>query len=162
MPRAEAAHALVTPGQLIAEFERLRPFHGSRRVSPVLDRVTTWAETPLETLSRLVIEQLGFAPPVLQQHFWLPGLGCDAYVDFYWPDVSVVGEADGHGKYLAAGSAEGAAQRVVEEKQREDELRAQAQGFARWGWIDAWQPARLERILMRAGVPRVGSQRVLI
>lgn len=161
-PRREDARALITLGQIVAEYERLRPFHGSRRVRAVLDRVTTLAETPLETLSRLVIEQLGFAAPVLQQHFWLPGLGRHAYVDFYWPDVGVIGEADGKGKYLGSGSADDAAQRVIEEKQREDELRAQSHGFARWGWIDAWQPARLERILVRAGVPRVGSRRVLV
>jgi len=162
VPRSEGRRALITPEQLVAEYERLRPFHGSRRVRPVLDRVTTLAETPLETLSRLVIEQLGFAMPVLQQHFWLPALGRDAYVDFYWPDVGVIGEADGHGKYLGAGSADGAAQRVIEEKQREDELREQSNGFARWGWSDAWHPARLEAILLRAGVPRPGPRRVLV
>src|SRR5699024_6730398 len=154
--------ALITPGQLVAEYERLRPFHGSRRVGPVLDRVTTLAQTPLEPLSRWLIEHLGFAMPVLQQQVWLSGLGRAAYGDLYWPDVGVIGEADGHGKYLGAGSADGAAQRVIEEKQREDELRAQSEGFARWGWSDVWRPARLEAILLRAGVPRPGRRRVLV
>lgn len=162
VPRSSEAWPLTTPERLIAEYERLRPFHGSRRVGAVLDRLTTVADTPLETLSRLVIEQLGFAAPMLQQRFWLPGLARNAYVDFYWPDVAVIGEADGHGKYLDAGSAQGAAQRVIEEKQREDELRAQVRNCVRWGWADVWHPARLERLLLRAGVPRVRPSRLLV
>src|SRR5699024_8430913 len=114
---------------------------------------------PYTTLFR---SQLGFAAPMLQQRFWLPGLARNAYVDFYWPDVAVIGEADGHGKYLDAGSAQGAAQRVIEEKQREDELRAQVRNCVRWGWADVWHPARLERLLLRAGVPRVRPSRLLV
>src|SRR5699024_9924654 len=135
------------------------PFHGARRVRAVLDRMTTLAETALESLSRLVIEELGFAPPQLQQRFWLPGLERAAFTDFYWPGVDVVGEADGHGKYRSGYGGADAAEVVIAEKKREDELRMQVQGLARWGWSDVWHPHRLESILLRAGVPRVRAPR---
>lgn len=152
---------LVTMDQLRAEDARLRPYHRSRRVDAVLERATPDADGVLETLSRLVIEQLGFAAPELQVRFWLPGLQRYAWVDFYWPECRVAAEADGHGKYLDGGAPSGAAQRVVEEKRREDELRPQVNGLARWGWQDVWAVRPLERILERAGVPRIRRARPL-
>ena len=90
---------MTTPERLRAEHERLKPFPRSRRAEAVLDRATTLADTPLESGSRLLIEELGFAEPELQHELWLPELGKQAFLDFYWPDVGVGAEADGRGKY---------------------------------------------------------------
>ena len=66
---------------------------------PCCGEPVTGADTPIETVSRLVIEELGFAPPTLQHQLWLDELGRTAYLDFHWPGVEVAGEADGRGKY---------------------------------------------------------------
>lgn len=159
-PYAERAASLV-PEQLWAEHQRLGPYPGRLKVLAVLQRATPLADGPLESISRLVIEELGFAAPELQHRFWLPGLGEHVWVDFYWPEVGVAMEADGHGKYLDGGSAGAAAQRVVHEKRREDAIREQVRRFGRWGWSDAWAVSPLERRLERAGIPRPGPRRRL-
>lgn len=160
-PWDERPRPLVTMDRLRAEHERLLPYHGSRRADAVLARATWAADGPLETLSRLVIEQLGFADPVLQSRFWLPGLRRYAWVDFYWPECGVAAEADGHGKYLDGGDASGAALRVIEEKRREDELRPQLHGLTRWGWQEVWTVGPLERKLEQVGIPRTRRARRL-
>lgn len=125
----------------------------------MLDRATPLADGPLETLSRFVIDELGFAEPQLQTRFWLPGLHRYAWVDFYWPECNIAAEADGQGKYLSGGDATTAAHRVVEEKLREDELRLQVDALGRWGWRDAWSVRGLEAVLEQIGVPRARSPR---
>lgn len=101
VPRYGPARPMTTLARLRREHERLLPYHGSRRAEAVLARATHLADTPLETLSRLVIEELGFAKPELQYRLWLPELKQEAFLDFMWPDVSAGAEADGVGKYLA-------------------------------------------------------------
>lgn len=152
---------LLTLADLHSTDERLRPYRGQVPVAAVLQRATPLADSPLESISRLVIEELGFAAPQLQHRIWLPGLGEYVWVDFYWPELGIAMEADGHGKYLDAGSATGAAERVVHEKRREDELRGQVHHFGRWGWDEAWKVYPLERKLERAGVPRTRPRRHL-
>lgn len=152
---------LLTPEVLSGEHERLHPYRGHARAAAVLCRATPFADGALESISRLVIEELGFVAPELQHRFWLPGLGEYAWVDFCWPEVGIAMEADGHGKYLDAGTGTRAAQRVVREKRREDEIRAQVEEFGRWDWDDAWRVYPLERKLERAGVPRTRPRRRL-
>jgi Transcriptional regulator, AbiEi antitoxin len=99
VPRFGDAAPMTTLERLRAEHGRLKPYPRSRRADAVLDRATTLADTPLESGSRLLIEELGFAEPELQHEFWLPELGKRAFLDFYWPEVGVGAEADGRGKY---------------------------------------------------------------
>ncbi|QOR69897.1 type IV toxin-antitoxin system AbiEi family antitoxin domain-containing protein [Ruania alkalisoli] len=141
---------LTTPARLWAEHERLLPYRSHRRVQAVLDRVRDNAESPLETLSDLTIDELGFAAPRHQVRFSV-STG-SAYLDFYWEEAGIGGEADGDTKYLMPGSDAGAT--VLEEKHREDELRAQLHGLVRWNWREAWLRTPLEAKLERAGVPR--------
>ncbi|HET8779977.1 MAG TPA: type IV toxin-antitoxin system AbiEi family antitoxin domain-containing protein, partial [Agromyces sp.] len=96
------AEPMTTLERLRAEHERLKPYPRSLRADAVLDRATTQADTPLESGSRLLIEELGFAEPELQHELWLPELGKRAFLDFYWRDVNVGAEADGRGKYRGA------------------------------------------------------------
>ncbi|MFB9643511.1 hypothetical protein [Agromyces lapidis] len=112
VPRRSGRGPRTTIERLRAEHERLLPYPGSRRTEAVLERATSRAETPFETASRLVIEEFGFEPPVLQQSFRLEELGTIAEVDFWWPSVRAIGEADGRGKYLSsAGGSNSAASR---------------------------------------------------
>ncbi|ANJ25774.1 type IV toxin-antitoxin system AbiEi family antitoxin domain-containing protein [Agromyces aureus] len=158
---------MTTVELLGAEHDRLKPYPGSRRGEAVIRRATTLAETPLETGSRLLIEELGFAAPELQHELWLPEIGKLASLDFYWPEVDVGAEADGRGKYRgtsprsgtsAGGSAEAAARRataaVIAEKDRENAIRRRVKGLDRWDWDDMLRKRPVEERLLRLGVPR--------
>ena len=143
----------TTREKLCALHDELRPYHRSRRVEAVLHRSTHLSGSPLETVSRLTMEELGFAAPVLQERIPLESWG-DAYLDFYWDD-GIGGESDGDSKYTAGDGGAEASGRLLAEKAREDELRRQLNQLARWGWRDAWERRPLERKLLRVGVPRV-------
>ena len=144
---------LTTRAKLFAMHDRLRPYHRSRRVEAVLHRVTHLSGSPLETVSRLAMEELGFAAPLLQVCIPLEGWA-DAYLDFYWDD-GIGGESDGDSKYTASDGGAEASARLLAEKAREDELRRRLNQLVRWGWRDAWAGGPLERKLLRVGVPRV-------
>jgi hypothetical protein len=77
----------------------------------------------------------GFPKPELQRSF-SDARGRIGYVDFAWPDFRIIGEADGDAKYLdAALRGRRTAERVVlDEKIREDRLRALGWTVVRWRW----------------------------
>lgn len=159
-PRFGEAGAKCTIEELRQAFAAMLPFPGSRRVAGVLDRATHLAETPLETLSRLRIEELGFPEPELQRAVRRSGSGSLAFLDFAWPEYGIWGEADGDGKYLGNarrnGDRRSAAEIVRDEKARENEVRAATSwACARWDWSEAWKSGPLRDILLQAGLPRV-------
>ncbi|MGW4928577.1 hypothetical protein ACWEOH_05420 [Agromyces sp. NPDC004153] len=161
---------LTTLERLEAEHERLKPYPRSRRADAVLRRTTSLADTPLETGSRLLIEELGFAAPELQRELWLPELGKQAFLDFYWPEVDVGAEADGRGKYRGGVRVAGtpssairaAADTVIAEKDRENAIRRLVSGFDRWDWDEMLGKQAVEARLVRLGVPRVRRRVILI
>jgi hypothetical protein len=158
VPRFGAARPLTTLASLQDEHARLKPYPGSRRADAVLLRTTALADSALETGSRLLIEELGFAEPVLQHELWLPELGRRAFLDFYWPEVDVGAEADGRGKYLgvlAHADARRAAEAVIREKERENAVRRQVSGFDRWDWGEFRRKTPVFTRLTELGVPRV-------
>jgi hypothetical protein len=172
VPRFGTAAAMTTLAGLHAEHERLKPYPRSRRADAVLRRATTLADTPLETGSRLLIEELGFALPELQHELWLPELGKRAFLDFYWPEVDAGAEADGRGKYRSAAprlrvsdrrderdavaaAAARAAEVVIAEKDRENAIRRQVARFDRWDWPDMSRRHPVEKRLRAMGVPMV-------
>ncbi|MFD4421877.1 type IV toxin-antitoxin system AbiEi family antitoxin domain-containing protein [Agromyces sp. NPDC058484] len=140
------------------EHERLLPYAGSRRTEAVLSRATSLAATPLETCSRLVMEEFGVPAPTLQRRLWLPELDENAYLDFSWEEHGAAGEADGHGKYLGGDAASSAAT-VVREKKREEAVRRQVPAFDRWDWSEMWTRDPLVARLRRLGLP-VGHRRM--
>ncbi|MFD4422265.1 hypothetical protein ACFWN7_12295 [Agromyces sp. NPDC058484] len=153
--RSDDPPPLTTLAQLRAEHERLLPYPGSRRTDAVLRRATHLADTPLETASRLVIEELGFPAPELQHRLWLPELRRVAFLDFHWPEFGVGAEADGRGKYLGDGTVEASADVVIDEKAREDAIRRQVRAFTRWDWPEMWGRRVLAAKLRAAGLPVV-------
>ncbi len=160
-PRFGPGRPRTTMTAVRAEHERLLPYRGSRRTEAVLARATEQADTPLETVGRLVIEELGFEEPELQHELWLPELGRRAFLDFYWRSVDAGGEADGRGKYLGrANTAERAASAVIAEKERENAIRRQLRAFDRWDWAETLERSPLERRLTAMGVPRTRRRRV--
>ena len=89
-----------------------------------LDRARPGAQTIFETFSRLSLIEQGIPEPVLQQPFYDED-GLIGYVDMWWPDWNVIGEADGAVKYQARAD-------VVAEKRREDRLRRRGPSVVRW------------------------------
>ncbi|QAY72262.1 hypothetical protein ET445_01825 [Agromyces protaetiae] len=163
VPRFGGARPMTTIEALRAQHEAMLPYPGSLRVEAVLSRATPLADTPLETVSRLAFEQLGFEAPTLQLPMWLPELGRQAFLDFYWESVDAGAEADGRGKYLSGdGSAGSAAHTVIREKDRENAIRRQLRAFDRWDWADALALGPLAARLDAMGVPRTRSPKLMI
>ncbi|MFC6383808.1 hypothetical protein ACFP47_07015 [Nesterenkonia lacusekhoensis] len=108
------------------------------------------SESPGESLARAQFAALGFAPPRLQ--VTITADGRRYRVDFLWEEAGVIGEFDGWMKYRQEGH-----HALREEKVREDDLRRLGYGFMRCYWEDLHDLRKLERKLLRAGVPRISS-----
>ncbi len=106
------------------------------------------SESPGESVARAQFAVLGFAPPRLQ--VTMIAEGRRYRVDFLWEETGVIGEFDGWMKYRQEGPSS-----LREEKVREDDLRRLGYGFMRCCWEDLHDLKRLERKLLRAGVPRM-------
>ncbi|WP_255405454.1 hypothetical protein [Sinomonas sp. R1AF57] len=125
------------------------------RTSFIPDFADAGSESVGESFSRALMWELGFEAPRLQ--VWITKDGRRiARVDYLWEQIRLTGEFDGLQKYLRSGELSGksAAEVVVEEKRREDEVRAAGYGMVRWVWSDLLEPTRFAAILQRAGVPR--------
>lgn len=116
------------------------------------------AESVGESWSRVRIFELGFAAPELQT--WVTGpTGKEWRVDMRFERPGrrpVYGEFDGLQKYgqLANEQGKSGVQALEREKGRDDELLFTGDP-AHWVWADVLKPARLEKILLGYGVPRV-------
>jgi hypothetical protein len=143
----------TTRASIAAELRSGSGGRGVRTARAGLDFATHLSESVWESASRVVLHQLGFPPPVLQQEFrWSSR---NSYrVDFWWPQFRIIGEFDGLVKYGTERDESAASGReaLVREKVREDRLRALSSGFARWTAADVREPARLADILRRAGL----------
>jgi hypothetical protein len=120
------------------------------------------AESPGESVSRVLASDAGFVSPQLQRPF-SDARGPIGVVDFFFPDPDGsgrgrIGEFDGDVKYLGGQFRQGRTpeQVVAEEKAREDRLRALATttGFVRWTRHDLTRPQSLAGLLAGAGVGR--------
>jgi len=150
---------LVTRDGLLECYARRMPFRGHVRARAVVEFGETGAQTPIESASRVSMWEAGAPRPVLQQPFY-DHLGLIGDTDFDFPSHGMVGEADGDLKYLDARFRGGrsAEQVVLDEKRREDRLRAIGRRVSRWGWSTAISPAALRRHLHAAGLP-LGASR---
>jgi hypothetical protein len=133
---------------------RLLPARTQARVLRALEFADPASGSPGESLSRVVMHQLGFQAPVLQHRFD-DARGLIGFADFWWPGTGVIGEFDGATKYLdqrfAAGTAP--ARLLMEEKRRENRLRALGPSVVRWDWRAATHPPELRSLLIEAGLP---------
>jgi hypothetical protein len=155
LPSADAAlRRGVRKADLLASWLRAQPQRGHRRSLELIEFADGRAESPLESVSRASMRSAGIAAPELQMAF-RDAAGLVGYVDFAWPEANVVGEADGDAKYLDPALRNGrSAERVVlDEKIREDRLRALGLRVVRWRWETACEPRALQAVLGSAGVP---------
>jgi hypothetical protein len=89
-----------------------------------LERARPGAQTVLETFSRLALVERGVPEPILQQAFHDDD-GLIGYADMWWPELRVIGEADGVVKYSSRDD-------LIREKVREDRLRGTGAAVVRW------------------------------
>jgi hypothetical protein len=144
---------LVTPAAL-RDAAHSRTGRGSARAARASEFATALSDSIRESQSRVLIQALGFPAPELQARFLLAS-GRAAHTDFFWREHSHIGEFDGVGKYrdplLLRGRTPERA--LLEEKDREDELRRQVRAFSRWRVPALRSPRLLYDILHGAGLP---------
>jgi hypothetical protein len=143
----------VTSDELIAAASLVALNHGGSRALSVAEFADGRADRPGESLSRASMHASGISRPQLQVEVF-GASGLRYFADFYWPSLRLIGEFDGKAKYsdpvfLRGRTPERA---LLDEKAREDDLRAAGYLFSRWGWDVALSPARLSMHLRRAGL----------
>ncbi|MFE4544816.1 type IV toxin-antitoxin system AbiEi family antitoxin domain-containing protein [Arthrobacter sp. NPDC056727] len=141
--------------QLLAGIEGNYTAAAARRITMAIEFADPRSASPGESYSRALMHVAGFEAPGLQ-HEIRDGAGLIGYTDYYWEGVRVAGEFDGVEKYMKPEYLKGRtrSQAVVDEKCREDRIRATGRAVVRWVWADLMTPGRLERKLAAAGVPR--------
>ncbi|TCM49204.1 hypothetical protein EV648_103473 [Kribbella sp. VKM Ac-2568] len=167
VPRALAETACTTSFEaiVVSADAVLRAHHlSAEAVLQMLDRIEFWpgsataraalsfadplSESVGESRLRVLLHNQGFPTPMLQAEFE-DSDGFIARVDFYFPDHRTVVEFDGLVKY-AGGSREV----LVQEKVREDRLRALGLEVVRFTWADLARPTdvavRIRRAFARA------------
>ncbi|RNE63982.1 hypothetical protein EEJ31_05290 [Cryobacterium tepidiphilum] len=146
---------LTARPQLEGELARLGRRPGCAAARRAVEFATHLAGSPGESVSRANMFLLGFQLPELQVPFF-DARGLIGYVDFFWRSINRIGEFDGFGKYVREEFTQGrtTAQVMMDEKEREDRLRACGPMVCRWGWSTAIALPILGGFLARNGVPR--------
>jgi hypothetical protein len=109
------------------------------------------SESPLESISRLVIGRMRLPVAALQTNIFDEHGRLVGRADFYWDEFGVVGEADGRSKYDDRGV-------LIMEKQRQEVFEDLGLVVVRWGWSDAAYRPHLVRAKLERGFER-GSRR---
>ncbi len=151
----------VTKDELRITLDELQIRRGRRKALRVVEFADGRSGSPGESLSRVRIHESGFPAPDLQQRFD-DADGLAGIVDFWWPEHSLIGEFDGVAKYVREDLTEGKdiTQIVLDEKWREDRLRALGPRVTRWDWATAWPTYGLVAHLLKVGLP--SSKRTVV
>lgn len=147
---AALAAKATTPAELVDVLGRVTGTRGSRAAARVVAAADGRSESVGESRSRALMIELGVPLPDLQVEVRTSGGLFVGRTDFGWRDHRLLGEFDGrikYGRLLRPGQEPGDA--VFEEKLREDALRAEGYGVARWTWRDLEQPGRWAADLRR-------------
>ena len=122
-----------------------------------LARIDRDAETAFESVSRAVIEWLGFPAPELQRSF-VASTGEVDRSDFIWERESVAGEADGDLKF--DGRFGDPASLLRQQRARDARLRHYVRTVAHWGWQDATTFSPLATLLRGAGLKSIAPENI--
>lgn len=136
---------LTSKTELAEWLERMRHHPGLSSARLVVERSSPSAESAGESLSRLVLEDLGYR--VIPQVTIVEEDGrFVARVDFLLPELGVVVEFDGLTKYSGGDGATV----LAAEKRREDSLRRLGYGVVRLVWADLFHPVRVRAAVQQA------------
>lgn len=152
-PLASVPRVLITREDLIRELPEIPLTHGGAKARRVVEFADGKSDRPGESVSRAHMECIGISMPQLQ--ISLAGASGRIYVvDFWWPEYNMIGEFDGDAKYTDPQFLRGRTpeQALIDEKRREDDLRAAGHGMTRWHWQIAYSPNRLRSHLLAAGI----------
>lgn len=132
---------------------------GDARARRVLQFASDGAANVRESQMRVLVVSLGFPRPRVQEKRTLTS-GRTAFGDLYFPEQDHWVEIDGRGKYLSPqfGSDRDPAAIVIDEKNRENEIRREVRGFSRLEATDADDPRLVYDVLtsdgLRSRLPR--------
>ena len=110
-----------------------RGWPGTAQLKLALHHLSTRSGSALESYSRGLMIDGGLPLPQQQVKFVIDG--SRYYVDFYWPQLRLVGEADGEMKFDEHGRAQYAQHR------RQAQLQSLGLTVVRWGWPDIYPNA---------------------
>lgn len=153
--RHRGSGVLTTIDEIRSTADALGVVRGRARLERALAFADGRSESPGESWSRVLFHQLGFEAPDLQHEYRMLD-GRVFRTDFRWASIGLAGEFDGRLKYRA-GEVRGdrtVEQVVMEEKEREDDVRSTGDGMLRLVWSDLRAPRVLVQRLESAGVPR--------
>lgn len=139
---------LCSPADLAAELEAAAGRVGIARARAVVAFADEGAQSVLESVSRVTISRAGLPMPQLQREFILPD-GTSTFVDMYWEEWNLVGEADGSGKYGIDDGEVAVRQKLRDEKRRQNDIEALGNIFRRWQWED-YQRGRIVPVIREA------------
>ncbi|WP_431802377.1 hypothetical protein [Microbacterium sp. bgisy203] len=127
---------------------------GQEQAERALCFASALADSVRESQSRVLLDQLGFPAPSLQQRFLLPGSRV-VFSDFWWEEFAHVGEFDGVGKYFDPALLHGRTpeEAMLEEKDRADQLRRHVRALSRWRTPALRDVRELYDILCGDGLP---------
>ena len=152
-PQAGVPRTFLTKQALFDQLDALPMRHGSGRARRAIEFSNGLADRPGESLSRLNIHLAGLPAPELQAVLY-GASGRRYVVDFWWSCCKLIGEFDGAFKYSDPEFMQGRTQHQVllDEKKREDDLRAAGYRFSRWDMSTAVSPERLRALLLATGL----------
>jgi very-short-patch-repair endonuclease len=147
-------HRLVTKVDLQAVLDRLRGWPGTGRASTVVAFADGLSESVGESRLRVLMDNYGLPTPELQVRFG--SRDGQVRVDFFFRQHNVVVEFDGLIKYRSD-----AVMAVVQEKAREDRLRARGVLVVRVTWDDLEHPELLIRRIRDAFAQAESAKKAL-
>ncbi len=143
----------ITLSNLVEQLQELPLRRGRQKASTAIEFADGAADRPGESVSRANMRRMGCPMPQIQVA--VAGASGRIYiVDFWWPEFNTIGEFDGDVKYTDPEFLRGRTpeQALLDEKRREDDLRAAGHGMCRWNWLTAISLHRLQAHLRAAGI----------
>ncbi len=148
----------ITPRETLQLLNATRSTKRGREIARwALARVNADAETAFESVSRAVIEWLGFPAPELLRSF-VATTGEIDRSDYHWERESVAGEADGDLKF--DGRFGDPASLLRQQRARDARLRHHVRTVAHWGWHDATAFSPLATLLRGAGLEPIAPENI--
>ncbi|SDV01628.1 Transcriptional regulator, AbiEi antitoxin, Type IV TA system [Microlunatus sagamiharensis] len=136
---------------LVGAVEHAAGRHGVAAARRALAFLDARSESPGESVSRVLLAQVGVPAPEPQLVLHDAAGAFVARVDLGWAALGVVGEFDGRVKYGRALGAKADLEEVLwSEKLREDAIRRLGWVVVRWTWMDLDHPERLAQRLRAA------------
>ncbi|MFC6707986.1 hypothetical protein [Flexivirga alba] len=147
---------LLEQPEVLAQVRELpRRARGCRMAELTLLLADARSESPLESLSRVRMFQLGLPMPELQVKFY-DASGFIGRVDFFWPELGIIGEADGRLKFRVADGLRGdeAEEAVWRAKRRDDRLlrHPDVRKVGHWDWGEALNAYQFVQVMADLGV----------